>query len=93
MRTITFEVELNMFAQGVIREVEVPADDIEARMGTLAVLDHIWKWGQNELQPMSVPSVSMGDVIRYDGRRWLITAEEYKELKEGDITVGFIPLD
>jgi hypothetical protein len=90
MRTVTFEVELNMFAQGAIREVEVPAHELGTH-NYIGDLDTIFKWGQNDFQPMELPSVSMGDVIRYYGERYLILSVGFRKLKEGDITVGFIP--
>jgi hypothetical protein len=48
-------------------------------------------FGQNDFQPKKQPSVSMGDVIRYNGERYLILAVGFRKLKEGDITVGYGP--
>jgi hypothetical protein len=84
----TFEVELNMFKQGAIRKVEVPefmlkGDDKEN-------LETIYFFGQNDFQPRELPSVSMGDVIRYKEERWLVLGSGFRKLKEGDITVGYI---
>lgn len=90
VRTVTFEVELNMFAQGRIRKVKVPVSAMTVN-STWYNLAAIFKYGQNDFQPMELPSVSMGDVIRYKGNRYLILALGYRRLKEGDITVGFIP--
>lgn len=89
MRSQTFAVELNMFKQGMIRAVRVPEGELS--LNTQDNLEKIFKYGQNDFQPMKLPSVSMGDVIRYNGKRYLILAIGYRELKEGDITVGFIP--
>lgn len=88
--TIAFEVELNMFCQGKIRIVRVPKTEIGAR-NYIADLNAIWYWGQNDHQPKNMPSVSAGDVIRLRGERYLIKNFGFKRLKEGDITVGFIP--
>jgi len=93
MRTIMFEVELNMFAQGKIRKVEVPWSELRF-YDTHAIennLGIIFKWGQNDFQPQELPSVSMGDVICYDGDRYLVLSVGFRKLGEGDITVGFIP--
>jgi hypothetical protein len=90
VKTITFLVELNFTQQGKIRYVHVPVDEIKGR-NYIEDLNVIWKYGQNEVQPKPMPSVSMGDVIRLRGERYLVRACSYKRLKEGDITVGFIP--
>lgn len=87
--TITFQVELNFSQQGAIRHVHVPVKEIGNR-SYIDDLNAIWKYGQNDVQPKAVPSVSMGDVIRLRGERYLILAVGYRRLKEGDITVGFI---
>jgi hypothetical protein len=88
MRNITYEVELNMFAQGEIRKVEVPvtlvSDLTETNLST------IYYYGQNDIQAQKLPSVSMGDVIRYNDKRYLVLAVGFRELKDGEVTVGFI---
>lgn len=88
--TIAFEVELNMFCQGAIRIVRVPKHEI-GNVSYIEDLNAIWYWGQNDHQPQKMPSISMGDVIRFRGERYLIMAAGFKRLKEGDITVGLIP--
>jgi hypothetical protein len=79
-----------MFAGGQIRSVQVPRNEI-GNSSYIEDLNAIWKYGQNEVQPKTKPSVSMGDVIRFRGERYLILACGYRRLKEGEITVGFIP--
>lgn len=96
MRTIAFEVELNMFAQGKIRKVRVPKYEIhdfwsKRDFDTNEILDAVFKYGQNDFQPQKLPSVSMGDVIRFKGDRYLILSVGFRKLGEGDITVGIIP--
>jgi hypothetical protein len=88
--TIAFEVELNMFCQGAIRIVRVPKHEI-GNVSYIEDLNAIWYWGQNDHQPQRIPSISMGDVIRLRGERYLILAAGYRRLKEGEITVGLIP--
>ena len=81
-----------MFCQGTIRVVRVPKGEIGNR-NYVEDLNAIWRWGQNDSQPQKLPSISMGDVIRFRGERWLIMAAGFRRLKEGDITAGFIPQD
>jgi hypothetical protein len=76
--------------QGKIRYVHVPVGEIKGR-NYVEDLNVIFKYGQNDIQPKASPSVSMGDVIRLRGERYLVLAFGFKRLKEGDITVGFIP--
>jgi hypothetical protein len=59
-----FEVELNAFMNGEIREVDVPDEVFFECITTEDVLDQVFRFGQNEVQPKDMCSVSMGDVIR-----------------------------
>lgn len=72
-----FEVEMHAFAHGVIREVDVPTEEMNKHLplspahdGVLtenkaAILDLIFHYGQNDFQPRALPSVSVGDIIRF----------------------------
>lgn len=63
-----------------IRNVEVP-DREAARLPEDKLLEIIMHYGQNDFQPQKIPSVSMGDIIRLDGRRFLIVTFGFTELK------------
>jgi hypothetical protein len=73
------EVEMVAFMNGAIRVVEVPEHDLTGD----AVLDlsAIWHYGQNDIQPKPFCSVSVGDVIRYQGLRYVVEP------------TGFAPVD
>ena len=73
---MTFKVHLVAFTDN-IREVDIttPSPD-ETHQDTLS---RIFVYGQNDLQPQNMPSVSAGDVIEYKGY-WLISPVGYKEL-------------
>lgn len=70
----TFEVELNAFQDGKIRSVKVPENELTENEHELN-LETIFKYGQNDLQSIAgCCSVSVGDVIRYNGERWEVKA-------------------
>lgn len=63
-----------------IRNVEVP--DYEAvRLPEEKLLEVVMRYGQNDFQPQKIPSVSVGDVVRIDGRRFLVVTFGFKEIK------------
>ena len=70
-----------MFCQGAIRIVRVPKHEI-GNVSYIEDLNAIWYWGQNDHQPQKTPSVSMGDVIRLRGERYLILAMGFRRLKK-----------
>ena len=89
------EVEMVAFAdQGKsfgIREVEIP-DAEAARLSEEKLLELIFRYGQNDFQPKQVPSVSVGDVIRIDGKRFLVSAMGFKKIgkeEEGGLMRGY----
>jgi len=53
-----------------IRQVEVP--DEECNGDADFVLERIFHWGQNEIQPQQIRSVSAGDIIFYNRKYYLI---------------------
>lgn len=76
-------VRMTAFMDGEIRAVNIP-DDTPADN----VLDEVFRLGQNDFQPIKDRcSVSVGDVIEYDGLHMVgaigffkITDEQFKEL-------------
>lgn len=79
---MVFEVEMWMFQKGKIRKVTVPDEELT---GTTKDLDRIYYWGQNDFQPdRKRVSVSAGDVIRFQGQRYLVKFLGYEKLKENE---------
>lgn len=82
-----FEVELNMFQNGVIRVVNVPKRALNGKLEH--DLDQVFYYGQNDIQPVPARcSVSAGDVIRYHGARYLIETVGFKKLENGGALSG-----
>jgi hypothetical protein len=68
----TYKVHMLAFgAPGQIREVTV-FDEFDSTTPVNEVLELIYKYGQNDFQPQECCSVSMGDVIEYEGAYYLI---------------------
>jgi len=80
MEKVIVEVEMLAFMNGAIREVEIPQDEYLAAPGELAVLELVFKYGQNDFQPKPFASVSVGDVIRFRGRRIEVAGMGFKDL-------------
>jgi len=53
-----------------IRQVEVPKEECVGN--TDFVLNNIFRYGQNEIQPQQIRSVSAGDAIEYKKKLYLI---------------------
>ncbi len=70
MRVI--EVELwALGGDGAIRTVRIPED---------GSLESVFHFGQNDFQPQPRRSVSCGDIIRWDGKRYLVMASGFREV-------------
>lgn len=70
-----FEVELCGLPspQGPIRVVDVPLEVVDfADSDEMAILDAVFRYGQNDFQNKPMRSVSVGDVIRLDERRFFV---------------------
>jgi hypothetical protein len=66
-----------------VREVEIP-DEEACRASQDKLFELVFHYGQNDVQPKRTPSVSVGDVIRLDKRRFLVTMKGFHELGEGE---------
>lgn len=76
------KVTVEMLAFGKkneLREVEIP-DDIPM----YTALDEVYHWGQNEHQPQPHPSVSVGDVIRWEGAKYMICPFGFRQMCEAE---------
>lgn len=79
---MVFEVELHAFGSGgEIRKVHVPDELLErySEVSTIK-LELIFGYGQNEYQHKQERSVSVGDVIRFQRKRHLISAVGFVEI-------------
>jgi hypothetical protein len=89
---VTIEVEMQAFGGGRIRTVVIPVAEGAGQttespfwrdLTTDQKLDHISYYGQNDFQPvMNQRSVSVGDVIRLEGKRYCIDAVGFTEVPE-----------
>ena len=65
--------------KGTFREVEIPDVEIPNQD---ALLDQVFYYGQNDFQPRQLPSVSVGDVIYLNDKKFLIKGTGFKELSD-----------
>lgn len=78
-----FEVALEAFMEGQIRKVEVPNERVEGKSRS-EVLDLVFMYGQNDFQPQNMCSVSVGDVIHYNGERFEVAMLGFKKLSQDE---------
>jgi len=79
---MTVLVELRAFRNedgSELRSVEVPNILIEKETTVIDILEHVFKYGQNDFQPKNQRSVSVGDVVRLYGKRWEVDMFGFKE--------------
>jgi hypothetical protein len=84
-----FKVELHAYAGRKIRDVEIPDDELVFDGTVQSILRQVFMWGQNEMQPRKIPSVSAGDIIAYQGRRYLVRFQGFAEVPLGYQFPGF----
>jgi hypothetical protein len=90
--TVTIEVEMQAFGDAKIRTVVIPAAEGVGQstespfwrdLTTDQKLDHIFYYGQNDSQPVANHrSVSVGDIIRLEGKRYRVDAVGFREMPE-----------
>jgi hypothetical protein len=79
-QTMKIEVEMLAFEDGRVREVDIPdtewaeAKDVEQQLGL------IFQYGQNDFQPKPMCSVSVGDVVSLDGKKYKVAGIGWVEL-------------
>jgi hypothetical protein len=79
MESKTFEVEMLAYGGGDIRPVDVPIEELKGRTEA-EILEVVFYYGQNDFQPKPFPSVSVGDVIRFDGKRFFVSCVGFEVL-------------
>ena len=78
--TKTFKVHMLAFADGAIREVNVPVSELSSVEGNL---EKVFYYGQNDFQPHpSLPSVSVGDVVEIDDEKYRVEPVGWKKLED-----------
>jgi hypothetical protein len=88
---VIFEVELWAFHRPErdgpevrIRGVTVPDAELSG-VSVDAALERVFHYGQNDFQPLPLPSVSVGDVVRYAGSaRYIVMPVGFAEIAPGD---------
>jgi hypothetical protein len=75
------KVQLLAFGQpGEVREVNIPEDSENTPL--LKVLGTVFYYGQNDFQSLPHPSLSSGDVIEFDGNKYMICSVGFRLLTE-----------
>lgn len=77
--TTIIQVQQFRFNDGQYRNVEVPTSEITANIDD--VLNLVYHYGQNMFQPQDAPSVSVGDVINYDGKYFVVAGFGFTQIK------------
>jgi hypothetical protein len=78
-----FKVHLLAFTDGKIRPVNVPDEHLfPTAIRPEDMLEDIFHYGQNEIQPLKFPSVSAGDVIEYAGKKYFIQSTGFRHMTE-----------
>ena len=73
-----------LYADAGPRIVEIPEQEAYDCPGIYRLLELVFRYGQNDVQPQQKPSVSVGDVaILTDGTRWLCEPYGWAHLDEG----------
>jgi hypothetical protein len=98
---VTIEVEMQAFGDAKIRIVVIPAAEGVGQtnespfwraLTTDQKLDHIFYYGQNDFQPVaSHRSVSVGDIIRLEGKRHRVDAIGFTQMPESAPTIQGCP--
>lgn len=72
------EVEMLAFGEpGEVRKVHIPDHSDVAH-----IFDAVFYYGQNDFQPQNHPSVSAGDVVRWNGENYLVATMGFRKLTE-----------
>lgn len=69
----------------VLREVEVPEHMVRCSASINDVLGLIFQFGQNDFQRRDCCSISVGDVIRYGNRNFVVQPMGFAEISEEQV--------
>lgn len=73
-----FKVYQTAFGKGEIRPVDVPNDELKDNPEH--DLERIFYYGQNDFQPRKQYSVSVGDIIEYKDKLYMVMMVGFKEI-------------
>ena len=82
------DVHMTAFmGKDVVRKVNVPDDDLfeidlEQKRTYEQILNLVFRYGQNEIQPQPMPSVSVGDTAVLWKRYFMCTPVGWKKIKK-----------
>jgi hypothetical protein len=65
-----------------VREVDIPDERIQKHEMVEEMLDLVYHYGQNDLQPKQCASVSVGDVIVYKEEKYLVCSTSFRKLTQ-----------
>ena len=75
------------FMNGEIREVDIPDVNVKQAEDIYDFLELVFHYGQNDFQPMSMPSISVGDVAEYkvgDQKYWIVASAGFRPISEDE---------
>ena len=77
--------------KGVIRYVEIIEDVTTISKDISSILELVFYWGQNIHQPRECYSVSVGDVIAFNNKYYMILNCGFKEMNREEFEVLEVP--
>lgn len=91
---VRFFVHLMAFRNDELRIVDVPGDAYQkaGHDSTEAILDLIFRYGQNDFQNRPMPSVSMGDVIDFFGSFYLVEFVGFRKMSSEEFA-AYLAID
>ena len=76
-----FAVKQFVFGNGNFRTVEIDSAGFD-KLSVNEKLNMIYMYGQNDFQPKSTPSVSVGDVIFFDDDKYIVKRMGFEKIKD-----------
>ena len=79
---VTYQVHMLAFCEHDVRHVVVPRAELRQAEDEEAILDLVYKYGQNDfaIYEQRMPSVSMGDVIDLNGALYRVESVGFKKM-------------
>lgn len=74
------KVSMEAFGNNGIRTVVLPKE-FESEENINTILEGVFYYGQNDIQPLPFPSVSVGDVIILRGKEYRVESIGFEEIK------------
>jgi len=80
-RTFTVLIHPNEIEYAHVRKVDVPLNEIVESNDTESILEKIFYYGQNDIQPKPAYSVSVGDIIIYEDEFYHVIPFGFSKVK------------